>query len=329
MSTIAPTLEAFFVDRLLNQRNASPQTVSSYRDTLRMLLVFANTQLGKPPYKLDFTDIDAQLVRDFLNDLENQRRNSVRTRNARLAAIRSFFRYAALYHPEHAAHIQQVLAIPSKRYTRKEVCYLSREEVDALLEAPERSTWIGRRDHMLLLLAIHTGLRVSELVSVKCGNVALGTSAYIRCTGKGRKERTTPLASDTVSVLKTWMEERKGESHDPLFISARDSALSVDAVQRLVAKHSKAAVSKCSSMARKRVTPHTLRHTCAMNLLHSGVDTSVIALWLGHEHIQTTQIYLHSDIELKEKALEKTTPHSTKPGRYKPSDSLLAFLERL
>lgn len=329
MSSLAPTLEAFFVDRLLNQHNASPQTVSSYRDSLRLLLVFANTQLDKPPYKLDFTDIDAQLVRDYLNDLENQRQNSVRTRNARLAAIRSFFRYAALYHPEHAAQIQQILAIPSKRYTRKQVCYLSREETSSLLEAPERSTWIGRRDHMLLLMAIHTGLRVSEIVNVKCGDVVFGTSAYIRCTGKGRKERTTPLARDTVSVLKKWMTEREGGPHDPLFTSVRGSALSVDSVQRLVAKHSTVAVSKCSSMSKKTVTPHTLRHTCAMNLLHSGVDTSVIALWLGHEHIQTTQIYLHNDIELKEKALEKTMPHSTKPGRYKPPDSLLAFLERL
>ena len=329
MSTLAPTLEAFFVDRLLNQRNASPQTVSSYRDALRMLLVFANTELGKPPHQLDFGDISAQLISKFLNDLENRRHNSARSRNARLAAIRSFFRYAAFYHPEHAAVIQQVLAIPSKRYARREVCYLTREESKALLEAPERSNWIGRRDHALLLLAIHSGLRVSEIVSVKCGDVILESSAQVRCTGKGRKERTTPLASDTAAVLKTWMKERKGQSKDPLFVSARGTALSVDAVQRLVAKHSTIAGSQCCSMAKKKVTPHTLRHTCAMNLLHSGVDTSVIALWLGHEHTQTTQTYLHADIEIKEKALAKTTSVTTKSGRYKPPDALLAFLETL
>ena len=329
MSTLAPTLEAFFVDRLLSQRNASPQTVKSYRDTLRMLLMFANERLGKAPYKLDVGDITSQLISEFLSNLETQRNNSVRTRNARLSAIRSFFRYAALHHPEHAAGIQRVLAIPSKRYKKQEVCYLTREEIDALLQAPERSTWIGRRDHALLLLAIHTGLRVSEIVSVKCGDVILAPSAQIRCTGKGRKERSTPLAKDTTSVLKAWIKEREGRPQDPLFSSARGTALSVDAVQRLVTKHTATAARQCGSISKKRVSPHTLRHSCAMNLLHSGVDTSVIALWLGHEQIQTTQTYIHADIVLKEKALEKTTSYVTKKGRYRPPDELLAFLERL
>lgn len=329
MSTLAPTLEAFFIERLLNQRNSSPQTVKSYRDTLRMLLMFANERLGKTPYELEVGDITSQLISEFLSDLETRRNNSVRTRNARLSAIRSFFRYAALHHPEHAAGIQQVLAIPCKRYIKQEVCYLTREESDALLEAPERSTWIGRRDHALLLLAIHTGLRVSEIVNAKCGDVTLAPSAQIRCTGKGRKERSTPLAKDTSSVLKGWINERKGRPQDPLFTSARGTALSVDAVQRLVTKHTATAACRCRSIDGKRVSPHTLRHSCAMNLLHSGVDTSVIALWLGHEQIQSTQTYIHADIELKEKALEKTTPHVTKKGRYQPPDELLVFLERL
>jgi len=329
MSALAPTLEAFFTERLLTQRRASPGTVSAYRDGLRMLLVFAKERIGKAPCQLDISDIDAELVGAFLSHLEQGRHNSARTRNARLAAIRSFFRYAALRHPEHAGCIQRVLAIPSKRYDRAIVCFLIRDEVDALLLAPDRTTLLGRRDHALLLLAVQTGLRVSEITGLTCSDLELSVGARLKCRGKGRKERVTPLTSSTAAVLRAWIRERAGQPADPLFTTARGTQLSPDAVQKLVAKHAASAAKCCGSIARKKVSPHVLRHTCAMNLLQSGVDTSVIALWLGHEHIQTTQIYLHADMQLKEKALARTTPHNSKPGRYHAGDTLLAFLEKL
>lgn len=329
MSVLAPTMEAFFTERLLTQRQASPRTVAAYRDSLRMLLVFAKQRIGKTPCQLDIADIDAELVGAFLSHLERDRHNSARTRNARLAAIRSLFRYAALRHPEHAGSIQRVLAIPTKRYDRGVVSFLAPDEVDALLAVPDRSTWIGRRDHALLLLAIQTGLRVSELTRVACGDVELGTGAYVRCHGKGRKERVTPLTTHTVAVLRVWMRERAGQPADPLFDTARGTPMSADAVQRLLAKHATTAATSCRSIANKQVSPHVLRHTCAMNLHQSGVDLTVIALWLGHESIQTTQIYMHADLKLKEQALARTTPPNTKPGRYRAPDALLAFLEGL
>jgi site-specific recombinase XerD len=303
--------------------------VAAYRDSLRMLLVFAKQRIGKTPCQLDIADIDAELVGTFLGHLERDRHNSARTRNARLAAIRSLFRYAALRHPEHAGSIQRVLAIPTKRYDRGVVSFLAPDEVDALLAAPDRSTWIGRRDHALLLLAIQTGLRVSELTRVACGDVELRTGASVRCNGKGRKERVTPLTTHTVAVLRVWMQERAGQPADPLFATARGTPMSADAVQRLLAKHAATAATSCRSIANKHVSPHVLRHTCAMNLHQSGVDLTVIALWLGHESIQTTQIYMHADLKLKEQALARTTPPNTKPGRYRAPDALLAFLEGL
>lgn len=329
MSALAPTMEAFFTERLLTQRQASPRTVAAYRDSLRMLLIFAKKRTGKAPYQLDIADIDAELVGAFLSHLEQDRHNSVRTRNTRLAAIRSLFRYAALRHPEHAASIQRVLAIPTKRYDRGVVSFLAAYEVDALLAAPDHSTWIGRRDHALLLLTIQTGLRVSELTRVTCGDVELGPGAHVRCHGKGRKERVTPLTSNTVGVLRVWIRERAGQPTDPLFPTVRGTHLSADAVQRRLAKHVAAAAKSCRSIASKQVSPHVLRHTCAMNLHQSGVDIAVIALWLGHENVQTTQVYLHADMKLKEQALARTTPPNTKPGRYRPPDALLAFLEGL
>lgn len=329
MSALAPTMEAFFTERLLTQRQASPRTVAAYRDSLRMLLIFAKKRTGKTPCQLDIADIDAELVGAFLSHLEQDRRNSARTRNTRLAAIRSLFRYAALRHPEHAGSIQQVLVIPTKRYDRGVVSFLTADEVDALLVAPDRSTWIGRRDHALLLLAVQTGLRVSELTRLACGDVECSTGAHVRCHGKGRKERATPLTTHTVAVLRVWMRERAGQPTDPLFATARGTRLSDDAVQWLLAKHAAAAAKSCPSIANKKVSPHVLRHTCAMNLHQSGVDIAVIALWLGHESIQTTQMYLHADLKLKEQALARTTPSNTKPGRYQPPDALLAFLEGL
>jgi integrase/recombinase XerD len=329
MSSLAPTLQAFFTERLVAQRHVSPHTVASYRDAWRLLLSFATQQIGKQPCTLALEDLDAPLVGAFLAHLETIRHNSVRTRNARLVAIHSFFRFAALRHPEHAALIQRVLAIPLKRTDRPLVTFLTRPEIDALLSAPERTTWIGRRDHALLAVAIQTGLRVSELIALCGGDVVLGTGAHLRCHGKGRKERHTPLTGHTQKVLRAWTAERQGDPADPLFPSRRGGALSRDAVELVVARHAATAKQRCPSLRTKTVTPHVLRHSCAMTLLHAGIDVTVIALWLGHESIEATNAYLHADLAIKEQALAKTTPANTAPGRYRPPDTLLAFLEGL
>ena len=329
MSALAPTLQAFFTDRLTRQRQASPQTIAAYRDTLRLLLTFAARSTGREPSKLDIADLDAPLIGAFLDHLEAERGNSVRTRNARLAAIRSLFRYAALRHPEHAESIGRVLAIPPKRFARSLVTFLTEQEVDALLAVADRTTWTGRRDHALLLLAVQTGLRVSELIGLRCADVHLGTGAHVSCRGKGRKDRITPLTRVTVAVLRVWLAEREGGPADSLFPTGTGTPLSRDAVERRLAKHAAAAGSACPSLRTKRISPHVLRHTAAMRLLQAGVDTSVIALWLGHEHVDTTQIYLHADLALKERAIARTTPPDARPGRYRPSDALLAFLDGL
>jgi site-specific recombinase XerD len=329
MSALAPVMEGFFTEQLIGQRQASAHTVASYRDTFRLLLGFAQRQTGKAPSKLTLEDLDAVLVGAFLDHLERERHNSVRTRNNRLAAIHSLFSYAALRHPEHAALIQRVLAIPTKRMDRKLVSFLTDDEVHALLAAPDRDNWIGRRDHVLLVVAIQTGLRVSELTSLTCSDVELGTGAHVRCHGKGRKERITPLTTEVCAVLRVWLAERHGDMHDAVFPSRRGGPLSSDAVAVLVARHAHTAASRCPSLLTKTVTPHVLRHTCAMRLLAVGVDTSVIALWLGHESVETTQIYLHADLAIKERALARTAPTGTPPGRYRPPDELLAFLESL
>lgn len=329
MSALAPTLEAFFTDRLARQRQASAHTVAAYRDTFRLLLGFVHERTAKPPCRLAFEDLDAPLIGDFLTHLETVRGNSVRTRNARLAAIHSFFHFAAFRHPEHAALIERVLAIPHKRFERALVTFLDRPEIEALLTAPDRSTFIGRRDHTLLLLAVQTGFRLSELTGLRVQDVHLGTGAHLRCYGKGRKERITPLTRQSVAVLQTWLRERAGQPSDLLFPSRLGGRLSADAVQRLVRNYTSTAARQRSSLDAKTVTPHVLRHTNAMQLLTSGVDTSVIALWLGHQSVQTTQIYLHADLSLKERALARTTPPLTKLGRYQPPDALLAFLASL
>jgi site-specific recombinase XerD len=329
MTALAPTLEAFFTDRLVRQRNASPHTVAAYRDTFVLLLGYAQARTGKDPSQLDVADLDAALIGAFLCHLEDDRHNSVRTRNARLGAIHSLFRYASLRHPEHAALITQVLAIPNKRHERALVTYLTGAETDALLGAPDQASWLGRRDHALLLVAIQCGLRVSELATLTCGDVRLGTGAHVRCHGKGRKERITPLTASTVAVLRGWLDERRGQPPDPLFPTSRGTPLSRDAIAKLVAKHAATARAGCPSLTTKAVSPHTLRHSCAMSLLTAGVDTSVIALWLGHEQPGTTQIYLHADLGIKERALARTAPLNAMPGRYRPSDPLLAFLEGL
>ncbi len=329
MTALAPTLQAFFTDRLLRQRQASPHTIAAYRDTWRMLLTFTARQAGKPPSQLDLGDLDAPLIGSFLDHLEHERGNSPRTRNARLAAIHSLFRYAALRHPEHAEVIARVLAIPPKRFDKALVTWLTGPEIDALLAAPDRSTWAGRRDHALILLAAQTGLRVSELTGLTIGDIHLGAGAHVSCTGKGRKQRITPLTTGTVAVLRAWLTERGGQPGQALFPARTGGRLSRDAVERRIAKHTTTAAARCPSLNAKTVTAHTLRHTAAMRLLHAGTDTSVIALWLGHEQAETTQIYLHADLALKERALARTKPPDVKPGRFRPPDKLLAFLEAL
>jgi site-specific recombinase XerD len=329
MTALAPTLQAFFTDRLTRQRQASPQTIAAYRDTWRLLLAFTARRTGRQPGQLDFADLDAPLIGSFLDHLEHDRGNSPRTRNARLAAIHSMFGYAALQHPEHAQSIARVLAIPPRRFDKALVTWLTEQELDALLAAPDNSTRAGRRDHAMFALAAQTGLRISELTGLTCGDVHLGSGPHVSCHGKGRKERITPLTKNTIAVLRAWLAEQRGEPEQPLFPNRTGGRLSRDAVEKRLAQHVTTAAGDCPSLKTKNVTAHTLRHTAAMRLLHAGVDTSVIALWLGHEQADTTQIYLHADLELKEKALARTTPANTKPGRYQPPDQLLAFLESL
>jgi site-specific recombinase XerD len=329
MSALAPTLEAFFTERLVHQRQASPHTIAAYRDGWRLLLMFAHQRTGKQPCELDLADLDAALIAAFLDHLEATRRNSVRTRNARLAAIRSFFRFASLRHPEHAALIARVLAIPTKRYERAVVAFLNDAESDALIASPDRDTWWGRRDHAILAVALQTGLRASELTGLRNQDVELRTGASLRCWGKGRKQRATPLRPRTVAVLRGWMNECRGRPEDPLFATRRGTPLSRDALGALVAKHATVAAQHQSTLASKTVTPHVLRHSCAMTLLRGGVDRSVLALWLGHEQLETTSIYLHADLTIKERALNRTRPPHVKPGRYRPPDRLLAFLNEL
>jgi site-specific recombinase XerD len=329
VTLVAGLLEAFFSDRLQRQRNASSNTVAAYRDTFRLLLVFAQERLRKPPTALPLTDLDATLVVAFLQHLEKHRGNSVRTRNARLAAIHSFFRFVALQEPAHGAIAQRVLAIPTKKSERKLVTSLTRAEQEALLVTPDRTNWLGRRDHAIIMLLLQTGLRVSELRGLRCENVVLTTGAHVRCRGKGRKERCTPLTRETVSTLRAWLTERQGLPADPAFPSRRGAALSRDAVERLVAKYAEIASAACTSLRTKRVTPHVLRHTTAVSLLQAGNDRAVIALWLGHESIETTQMYLDADLSMKERALARTAPLRAGPGRYRPDDSLLAFLSGL
>lgn len=322
-------LAAFFTERLMQQRRASPHTIASYRDTFRLLLHYAQSQLNKPPSQLTIVDLDTPFIGAFLEHLEKQRGNSARTRNVRLAALHSFFRYVALHEPQYVALAQRVLAMPSKRYTRRPVAFLSRAEVDVLLATPDAQTWAGRRDRTLLLVAVQTGLRASELITLCCEDVVLGAGAHLRCHGKGRKERCTPLRKDAAAALRAWLKERGGESTDPVFPNQRGGPLSHDGLSYLLAKHLANARTRCPSLRKKRVTPHTLRHTLAMELLQNGVDRAVIALWLGHESVETTYIYLHADLGLKEKAMAKTTPSHIPPNRYRPDDAVLAFLKQL
>jgi site-specific recombinase XerD len=327
--SLAPLLERFFTQRLMQQRQASPHTIRSYRDTFRHLLKFAARTLHKPPSRLNFEAVDAPLIVAFLDDVENQQGISVRSRNLRLTAIHSFFRYAAFEAPEHSVQIQRVLAIPSKRFARTLVNFLTRPEVDALLAAPDQSTWSGRRDHAFLLVAVQTGLRLSEITGLKREDLFFGTGAHLRVIGKGRKERCTPFAKSTAAVLSLWLKEPQRGEENILFPSARGARLSVHGVQYMLNKHRQAASARCPSLNGKRVTVHRLRHTMAMDLLQAGVDRAVIALWLGHESVETTQIYLEATLAMKEAALAKTSPYSGTPSRFRPDDKLLEFLNSL
>jgi len=329
VSPLAPLLQSFFTERLIAQSRVSPHTVASYRDTFRLLLGFAAERTGKAPSQLQLVDIDAPLIGAFLDHLERDRHNSVRTRNTRLVAVHSLFGFAALREPAHAELIKRVLAIPQKRFERAIVSFLNREEMEAVLASADRTSWIGRRDRALLLLVVQTGLRVSELTGLRCRDVVLGHGAHVFCRGKGRKERCTPLTAQTVTVLRSWLKERGEDPDAPLFPTRRGNRLSIDAVERLVDKHVKAAEQRCPSLGKKRVTPHVLRHSTAMELLAAGVDSSVIALWLGHESLQSTQMYLHADMAVKQQALDRTAPHDGAVGRFRPPDALLAFLDGL
>ena len=329
-STAFPVLlTRFFSQRLMQQRHASPHTISSYRDTFRLLLQFAKVRLGKEPSHLAWDDIDAPLISAFLDDLQEHRGIGARSRNLRLTAIRSFFSYVAFELPDRAEQIQRVLAIPCKRYPHEQVHYLSRQEIDALLAAPDRNSWSGRRDHAWLLLAVQTGLRLSELTGLTREDTHLGAGAYVHVLGKGRKERCTPLTKQTAAVLLAWLKELALGEGQILFPNRRGGRLSNDGVQYLLAQHVVTASKVCPSLRNKRVSPHVLRHTAAMELLQAGVDTTVIALWLGHESVETTHIYLEADLAMKQKVLAKTTPHEGCPGVYKPDDALLAFLKAL
>ena len=329
MTLIAATLQAFFTERLARQRQASPRTIAAYRDALRLLLTFVQQRTGTAPAGLDWTDLDADTVSKFLNHLEDDRGNSTRTRNVRLTAIRSLFSYAALQHPEHALLIQRVLDIPPKRFDKRTITFLTNTEVDALLAAPDPNRWEGRRDKAMIALAVQTGLRVSELTNLNCADVSIGAGAAVRCEGKGRKQRAVPLGNPVQALLQSWMRERAGRPTDPLFPTRTGRRLSRDAVAQRLDTHTKTAVKRCPSLRDKDIHPHVLRHSCAMSLLQAGVDTTVIALWLGHASVRSTDAYVHADMSTKEKALALTTPITTRPGRYRPTDKTLAFLDSL
>lgn len=329
MNLVAPTLQVFFTSRLARQRQASPETISSYRDTFRLLLCYVQSRTGKKPSTIEWDDLDESLISGFLDHLEEDRGNGPRTRNLRLTAIRSLFHFAAFRHPEHASVIQRVLSIPPKRFEKQVVTFLNAAEAAALFQAPDPSRWEGRRDRAMLVLTAQAGLRVSELIGLNCGDVILGAGSHVRCEGKGRKQRAVPLTTQCVSVLTAWLTERGGTSNAPLFPTRTGRRLSRDAVERRVAAHAAVAVERCPSLKGKRLHPHVLRHSCAMSLLQGGVDTTVIALWLGHADVRSTQAYLHADLTIKERALALTTPASVKPGRYRPPDAVLAFLDSL
>lgn len=330
MTALAPTLQSWFTDHLIGQRGTSPNTVTAYRDCMRLLVCYAHNRHGVQPAKLDLAHLDDRTVAGFLDMLERERHVSVATRNARLAAIHSLFRYASFRHPEHSELIARVLAIPAKSTSKVSVTYLDDAEVEAILAAPNRQTWSGARDHAWLLLMITTGIRVGELVRLRRLDVATKRPAHIVVMGKGRKERIVPLDKSTASIVVQWAQRDPATSDAPQFRArGRNGPMSTDAVAQRVALHATTASTRAPSLKVKTVTPHALRHTCAMRMLASGLDITTIALWLGHSSPAATRHYLHADLGLKQRALERTAPPHTKKGRYAPPDNLLAFLEAL
>ena len=327
--SLAPHLQAFFIDYLCQQRRMSPQTITSCRDTLRLLLSFVRDQTGVEPSALRLVDVDAPVVLRFLTYLEQERGNSVRSRNIRLSAIRSFFRLVALRDPESIGIATRVLAIPIKREDQKLIAYLTRTEMQALLATPDTSTWTGRRDYALLLTLYNSGARVSEVLALKRGQVCFGASTFLQLTGKGRKERTVPLWAHTAQALKGWFEELGEGAGSIAFPNARGKALSREGVDYLLKQAIQRATPVCPSLATKNITPHVVRHSTAMHLLQAGVDIATIALWLGHESIETTHVYLQADLAMQEKALEKLDPVEGRWKRFQADDPLLTFLNSL
>lgn len=327
MSDLAPLLQSFFNDKLDRHLNASIHTKAAYADTFRLLLLYAQDATRVAPSELTLADLNADLIGGFLQHLEIVRGNSAATRNARRAALRSFFTYASYRAPDSISTIGQVLAIPAKRTKTTLVSFLTAAEAEALIAAPDTGTWTGRRDRLLLNLGIQTGLRVSELVNLRVSDIQIGPHSQLECIGKGRKQRIIPLQKNTTALLTAWFREVPAAPEMTLFPSHTGTPLTRAAVGKLVARHANTAAGRCPSIAGKNITPHTLRHTCAMSLLHAGIDTASIALWLGHTNIQTTQIYLHADLELKRRTLDRLPAIDEQPpARYQASDALLAFL---
>ena len=322
-------VQEFFCQRLIAQRNASPRTVTSYRDAFRLLLSYAEKRLHKTPAALHLADLDASLVLNFLNHLEGERGNSPRSRNLRLTAIRSFMRFASWRDPTALPTAQGVLAIPTKRFDRPILSYMSREEIDAVLAAPDPARWSGRRDRVLFATLYNTGARVSEIVGVQRRDLALDRSPFVRLHGKGRKERSVPLWKTTAEALRNWLAHVPEAPEQPVFPNRAGSALSRSGVEDRLERAVRAAAATCPTLRERRISPHTVRHTTAMHLLQAGVDLTLIALWLGHESPTTTHLYVEADLEMKERALAKVQPPDTSPGRYRPGDRLLAFLESL
>jgi len=329
MNALATSLQTYFTTFAHTQRDLSANTIASYRDTWTMLLKYLTSTLKVPADALDFDAVTATNVTGFLDHLEQERGNSARTRNARLTAIRSVLGRALPHHPEHAATITQVLAIPPKRTTRPVIEFLTPDEVDVLLAAPDATNWTGRRDHALLAMTVQTGLRISEICSLTHDDIHLGVGPHIACTGKGRRQRITPLTRTTVSTMMTYLAERITRPGSALFCGPHGQPLSRDALEHRLAKHLATATTTCPSLAAKHVTMHTLRHTAAMNLLAAGVDIAVIALWLGHADTHSTDAYLHADMAIKQAAIDRTRPPDVKPGTYQPGPDILAWLTAL
>lgn len=326
---VAPHLQAFFTHHLAQHKRVSPQTVASCRDTFRLLLRFVRETKRIEPSALCLTELDVPTILAFLNYLEHQRGNAVRSRNIRLSTIRSFFRFVALRDPERVELVTRILAIPVKRQDKKLVGYLTREEMEAILAATDRSKWVGRRDYALLLTMYNSGARVSEMTTLRCDQVLFGVSTFLQLHGKGRKDRTIPLWLQTSRVLKEWFRELGADQRQTAFPNARRQPLSRHGVNYLLQQTVQKAMVNCPSLRCKTVTPHVIRHATAMALLQAGVDIATIALWLGHESIETTHVYLEADLELKERALQKLAPVDDDGARYIADDPLLIFLSSL